>query len=309
MTVQFLHRSAIDTAKWDECMAASDNGEVYGNRWFLDLIAKDWHGLILDDYVALMPIVTGKKMGLSYMYQPPFFQRTSIFTRIKLMPETVNLFYAAIPAHFKLQEFNVDSNSLPGASCAYEIHVRPNLILSLASTYAELQKAFSTNTKRNIKKAEKQGLKIGLTQDPLPMIESYRTHRGKLACELTDSDFERLEKLIRSSLLNKYGELMEARTKDGIFAGGIFILKGYKRHILLFMGANAPAKESGAMFALIDTYLKKNAETDAFFDFEGSEDQGVARFYAGFGTFEEKYYALKKDRLNKLISFAKRLIR
>ena len=43
------------------------------------------------------------------------------------------------------------------------------------------------------------------------------------------------------------------------------------------------------MFFLIDNFIKNNAETDFLLDFEGSNIEGVQRFYKGFGAENQNY--------------------
>jgi len=53
----------------------------------------------------------------------------------------------------------------------------------------------------------------------------------------------------------------------------------------------------GAMYFLLDSFIKTNAEQDLILDFEGSMIPGVARFYSGFGAIPETYFQLKFNRL------------
>jgi hypothetical protein len=48
---------------------------------------------------------------------------------------------------------------------------------------------------------------------------------------------------------------------------------------------------------LIDAFVKDHAEKDLLLDFEGSDVRNLAFFYSSFGATEEKYAALRLNRL------------
>ncbi len=51
------------------------------------------------------------------------------------------------------------------------------------------------------------------------------------------------------------------------------------------------------MFFLVDHVIGQQAGSGRILDFEGGNDSGVARFYAGFGARETTYPALRINRL------------
>lgn len=305
MTIQCLKASEINLTKWDRCINQSLAPSSYGLSWFLNTVTNEWHGLVLNDYDAVMPLTTRTKFSISYIHQPPFFQRTSIYSPILLTPAQVDAFYLAIPARFKLHEFSVDQCAAPSDLVGYEKLDRPNLILPLQSNYSDLYEAYASNTKRNIKKAKKSNIAIREGGEAEQLIETYRQNKGAKTSEKSN-DFKRLSTLMSLTTLNQTGVILTAYYENK-YAGGIFLLQSFNRWVLLFIGANEISRQSGAIFALIDHFIEIHASSDVILDFEGSSDPGVARFYEGFGSQPEKYFALKKDHLGKLISFAKRL--
>ena len=55
------------------------------------------------------------------------------------------------------------------------------------------------------------------------------------------------------------------------------------------------------MFMIINELIKENAGKDILLDFEGSQIEGIARFYKGFGAINQPYYVLKKFRPGFLV--------
>ncbi len=72
-------------------------------------------------------------------------------------------------------------------------------------------------------------------------------------------------------------------------------------------GSNALAKENGAMFHLIDTVIRENSPSQLTLDFEGSNNENLARFYKGFGSKEVAYNGISSNRLifplNKILNY------
>jgi hypothetical protein len=55
------------------------------------------------------------------------------------------------------------------------------------------------------------------------------------------------------------------------------------------------------MFLLIDELIRQNAEKKIILDFEGSQIEGIARFYKGFGAENQPYFMVKRFRPSYLI--------
>ena len=60
------------------------------------------------------------------------------------------------------------------------------------------------------------------------------------------------------------------------------------------------------MFLLLDSFIKENSQKNITLDFEGSNDENLARFYKGFGSKECVYLQLRRNRLPFLINWLKK---
>ncbi|WP_315816464.1 hypothetical protein [Paraflavitalea speifideaquila] len=56
--------------KWDRCIADAPNGLIYGYSFYLDKMADNWDGLVLNNYEAVMPLPWKKKWGIYYLAHP-----------------------------------------------------------------------------------------------------------------------------------------------------------------------------------------------------------------------------------------------
>ncbi len=94
MEIRYLTYQQIDKTKWDACIDNAENGLVYAYSFYLDAMAKNWDGLVLNEYEAVMPLTWNKKYSIHYLYQPPFTACLGVFGKT-LTAETINEFLKA----------------------------------------------------------------------------------------------------------------------------------------------------------------------------------------------------------------------
>lgn len=285
--VTHLKHSEINKLKWDGCISASICPLPYALAWYLDVVAPCWEALVLNDYEAVMPLPFRVKFGVNYIYTPRFVQQLGVFGKQGV---NVDAFIKAIPAKFKYVDVNLnEANTIDGIA-------NTNTLLSLNSSYNNLVAAFADNTKRNIKKAEKAGLQFKQLDNADEVVGLFRANKGK-DVPFADDDYKLLGGLIKAAKANNsvavYGV---ADTSNRVCAGAVF-LSAMGRHIFLFSGNNADARQDGAMHYLITGFIKLHANTNTVLDFEGSNNANLARFYLSFGGYATTYPKLKINRL------------
>jgi len=153
MRIKHLTHNDIDTKKWDNCISNAVNGNVYAWSWYLDIVSPNWDALVLDNYRAVMPLTWSKKYGVAYIYQPFFTQQLGLFSGDVITEEMLSLFVEAIPAKYRFIELsmNVDVSSVCNT---HVFGTGSTTHLKLNNPYEELRKSYTTNTLRNLKKAE-----------------------------------------------------------------------------------------------------------------------------------------------------------
>ena len=306
--IKYLKHSEIDPEKWDACIDESFNGLIYAKTWWLDMVAPDWEGLVANDYESIMPLIVGRKYRISYLYQPPFTQQLGIFSKKVLSEHLVNDFINSIPKKIKFVEINLNTFNKytgdPGKSQAWLNHE-----LDLIKPYENIAKEFSTNLKRNLKKAESNKLTLVKNSKPEDIIRLFRENRGKTINHLKDEQYAMLARLIYAGIYKgittTYGVF--SPTND-LCAGAIF-MRSKKKAIFLFSGLNETGKELNAMPWLIDNFIREHSQRHLTLDFEGSNDPNLARFYKSFAAKEITYPHIKLNRLPWFISISVKLVK
>ena len=113
--------------------------------------------------------------------------------------------------------------------------------------------------------------------------------------EIKQIDLENLNQIIDYSIDNGLGEFYFGYLKNELCAS-VFFLKWNKR-VIVHTALNDSGRRAGAMFGLIDKFLKENGGKDLIFDFAGSNIPGVKYRNLGFGASNEIYYRVKINNL------------
>jgi len=300
------HRAhEIDRERWDECIRKSFNGIIYAYSWYLDIVCPSWEALIEGDYKIVMPLSTGKKMGLRYLYPPYFVQQLGVFSVDKLTAEAVIDFLKAIPKEFKYAEINLNTfNNVSGT----EFNFISNLTheLDLIGSYEASRMAYTDNTKRNVKKSEQNNLDFVENPSREAIITLFRKGRGADVKNLKEQEYDVLRRLLQA--LDARGRLHTRGVLDanGELIAGAFFVDSNSKVIFLFSGLSELGKTMGAMFFLIDRFIAANSNKNLVLDFEGSNDPKLSRFYKGFGAKECVYLQARINKLPWFISWYKR---
>jgi hypothetical protein len=307
--IRYLEHPEIDKSKWDGCINRSVNGIVYAQSWYLDLVSPGWDALVEDDYVSLFPLTHNRKFGVTYLFQPYFTQQLGVFTRNHLTEKLVHDFLDSIPGKFRFAEIHLNSLNKVDPEL-YLTSPRVNLELDMINTYENLRKNYDQNAKRNLKKAFDSSVAIQRKVEPDELITLFRENYGINEKKLKFRHYEVLRKLMVSCLKRRSGVVMGGWLPDGKLCAAAFFLLDRSRIIFHFAASNSKARESGAMFLLIDSFIREHAGQALTLDFEGSNDPNVARFYKSFGANESNYFKVTINRLpwiaQKAVYFKKR---
>lgn len=301
----FIHvkHTQIDKRRWDNALLNCTNSRIYACSWYLDLVSPNWEALLTEDYKLLFPLTQRKKFSFNYLYTPPFVQQLGLFC--EATPHTNQLVECldAIPSKFKFIELNLNENNSLNEE---GLQLNQNYILPLQKSYEELCENFSSNHKRNLKKAEQASLRMEEPCDVKMIIDLFKNDRGKQVKSFGAKEYELLESLCNS--VEQHAELFVKGvfdTSSQLICGAI-IFKFGDRLTFIFSGNSETGKSKAAMFFLINDLIKSHATSNLILDFEGSNDAGLAQFYNGFGADKKVYPHVKRNRLPAIVKLLKK---
>lgn len=285
--IRYLEHNAIDRQKWDDLVAS--HGLIYAQSWYLDVVHPDWEALVLDDYEAVMPLTGGKKFGVHYLFQPFFVQQLGIVSRQSLSPAAQSEFLLSIPKKYRFAEIRLnESNAFDDRIKGVDYH--RNVVFDLNRDYDTIRANYHSNTKRNLAKAEGNCLELDYEADLSKIIDLFRSNRGASLKVWGDAEYAILLRLKDAALRHNQALVVGVKHQEtkALLCGGLFMAT-VDRVIFLFSGCSEAGKEKQAMTFMMDRMIQRFANQPVSFDFEGSDDDNLRRFYLGFGGEERRY--------------------
>lgn len=287
-----LHtQQSVDRSAWDQMINESVNQSLFGQSWLLDIACNNWHALVLDNYAAGFVLPIKKKFGIRYAYNPLFIRECGVFSRNYLLPEVFEKFIKAIPRTL----FSIDlflNNTLGNGLFTPRVFQT----LSLEQPIETLRKNYNENTRRNIRKAEKQQFELVYGTDASVVTTMFLKNKLSEIKELNSSDETMLREMLQAAIDRNQGFTALVLKGEEIMASAGFMI--HKQTLLYFKGSVTDiGRKLGAMHFLMDQVLDKFATKFKVFDFGGSNQTNVARFYKGFGGEDNVYYRYKKNWL------------
>jgi hypothetical protein len=276
--IKHFKHSDIDFERYSATISNCAWGRIYAMPWYLDIVSPNWEALANEDYSIVMPLPVKKKYGLNYLTQPYLCQQLGVFSTSTPEKWIFEEFYNKIP--FRISRFQ-------GNSCDSAIYpeksLRPNFFLD-TSTLSDPSEGFNNNTIRNLKKAEKSGNTISEISVDEYIDFSFVNNRDVYSEVLLPI----LKKLSNGLIENKHGKIYACR-KDNALTAAVMIASFKNRIYYLSPVSSALGKEIQSMTFLVNTLIFEAKNKNMVIDFEGSSIEGVARFYAGFGSQKEFY--------------------
>ncbi|HLO57344.1 MAG TPA: hypothetical protein VK179_01250 [Bacteroidales bacterium] len=292
--IRFLAHNEIDVVKWDHCISESGTTLPYAYSWWLDTVNPGWNALIMDDYLAVMPLTGSKKLGFNYLFQPWFTQQLGIFSPREEPKTEAGRFLQAIPGIYRFVDIQLNAENIP-SSDLYRVNYRTNFELKLDKDYMSIYSSYHRNCRRNVQKAKAAGLKADrgpgaslFSRFVARNIEDRLPHSKDL--------FTVLEKLLGTCEMNGTGKSLGIYRNQVLLAAG-WIVEMPERVLFMACASTMEGKQNQAMYALVDHIISTYAGTGKILDFTGSTMPGVAYFNAGFGAIKTAYPSVKRNTL------------
>lgn len=301
--IRYAPHNEIDKKKWDSCIMKSHNGLVYGCSWYLDSFSPGWDAIIEDDYISVMPLPKRKKYGFNYIYRPAFTQQLGVFSEELINEKKLSEFLNEIPDQFKYVNFGANyacNHLIPG----YSFGINKNFELNIKSkSHDEIYRNYSSNHKRNIKKAQSYNLLS--KQSTLDELISFKLNNNEKHVKVREENLAEFIKMAQKAIEISCGEVISVYSEENVLLASVFLTIFKGRVTYLLPVSSIDGKEKRAMFFLIDEYIKFHISQSAILDFEGSNIPNVAAFYEGFGALPVLYPTIIINRLPWYVRFLK----
>jgi hypothetical protein len=290
-TILHLRRDEINDVLWNRCVDEATNGLIYAYTYYLDHLAKQWDGLVLGNYEAVMPLPWRKRYGLSYLFHPPLTAQLGLFGK-KINGALLNEFLHAIPRKFRYWDFPMNHQNIFATD--FPLYERSNYVLPLQEDYGALSKGYRENIRRNVRKSQELGCTIKQSIEVGPILSLALEQSGDGDAAVDGDAFVALFDLLeKKEMARTYGVFSN---RDELLASCVFFFSHGRAYYIL-VGNHPNGRTLGASHALIDGFIRDHAGKELLLDFEGSDLRNLAFFYSSFGAQLEKYAAIRMNRL------------
>lgn len=293
--------------RYSEWVAKQEYIPISMMPWWLDAVCagKVWDVLFAEDengnITGAMPYLIRKRARMKYIVMPPLSQAGGIWVAPEVTgdrwktAEVCRQFTEQLKAMklaYYYQQF------FPGSLCVdamrglrFKTKERVTYRVEDLSNMETLLASFSKNQRRQLQKAK--DLQVTRTME----IEEFcRFHAQCLALRGRKPSYSREFLIVLERKARRLGqcEIISIRNAEGeVYAAALVVWD--KRYLYYLVPTyDIRHKDSGASALLVWEAMKLAREKQVHFDFEGSNDKGIAHFYEQFGSKPVPYYAVEK---------------
>ena len=297
MQIHLIPCHQINTSQWDNCVQQSDNGLIYGQSFFLNHISPGWSGLVGENYDWVLPVVSRKKFGFSYLYQPPFTQQLGVYAKKGVVVPYQEIIQW-LKANFSFWEISWNVATAKHIADAKILQTEAtNFVLVLSKGYKTIAENFHTDLIKNLKKSTQSRL----LYQPSPRFENciylFLLHYASRTPHVTQADYRNFRKLCFFAKENNQLICRDAINEKGDVLATALLLSGGNRMYNMMNTTTEEGRKKAANHFLINEIIKEFAGQNIIFDFEGSDLPGVKVFYENFGAVNEPYYHIRYNNL------------
>ncbi len=303
--ISYLKHGDIDKAKWDNCIANAANSLIYGYSFYLDAIADNWDGIVVNDYEAVMPLVWRKKFFITYLFQPPFTQQLGVFYKLQLTNEQYKEIENTLFAHYKFAEvfLNYGNNIFfDPQHCT----VQTNLILDINKPYEDVYAAYLPGFTKSLRRITKFNLVYKKADDINEAIQLYKKLYGNRVNHLKEKDFAAFENLCVALQQKQLLIIRKVFNEKNELVALALLFNDNNRLYNIISCITDEGKRLEANYFLYDSLIKEYCNKGIILDLEGSEIKGVADFYIKMNPINQPYNFYCFNHLHPLLRLVKK---
>ena len=291
----------IDKKKWDDCIYRSSNGLIYGYSYYLDALADNWHGIVVNDYECVMPVPWRKKMGIQYCYDVSFIQQLGYFNTTQNIDH--NALLDILFKFIKYGHYNFNYNNT-AIAFLQKIKTTTNFIIELTDKETIVNN-FTGSFRQSLQKAKGNDLTY-LTASQNEAIEMYRNVFKNDLDSISEADYKNLLQLTKILALEDKCIARKIINKDGTAVSIVLLLKDDKRLYNIINATIEEGRKTESNYLLYSQLFFEFAGKGLLFDLEGSELPGVKSFYKKMGATDQPYYRIHINKLPFPLNLIKR---
>ena len=279
-----------DSEFWRSLYRDSEKKFPYDTEAYGDSLGIEW-GAMIGENIAL-PMAFKKVMGFKSGYLPFGIQQWGPIGKSANKSEEIFKALDQFPGFFKKvdicfhrpKDWDVKKENWHFKNFRLQrFSLIPNYEVTLSNDYEKVYNGFSTQAKRNLKSSSKYELTMFEYDTPDTLIREF-SERQALRYGVSKKFIDTIRQTMYHLLHIGKGAVWTVYGPGNRFQAGVFITFSGNRMTLLFSAVSDQGRESNAMTHLINELILFGCGRWEILDFEGSKEEGLARYYSGFGA-------------------------
>lgn len=283
MDIRYIPHEEIDKIRWNSCIHYSINGNVFGYKWYLDSVAKDWGGLVEGNYDSVMPIIKNEK-GI---YQPELIRESGIYTSRVPSRVRIQQFLQAIPSEYNSVNIHLNTQNKVDNNIDFDLSKHSNYQLLLSRPYDELVENFRPELAQMLKTSSQYNFTSTTSLKPESVADFFKKHSQNR--KNLDQKYFAYLRIMYNALHRGLGFASGIYDeKENLLAANFFIFS-HGKIVSLMPVESSKGKGKCALAFLFNMVLLTNAKRTAILDFNGENEFGKL-----FGAEEKQFTQIQK---------------
>lgn len=290
MEIQLIPHQEIDKVKWNSCVHYATNGNVFGYKWYLDTVAKEWDALVEGDYESVLPLFVTERADL--LEQPQLLREAGIYSIHLLSQKRAQAFIAAIPAQYTNIQLQLNEGIQLPTDIGYEISTIKNHQLLLIDPYDKMVQKYAPALRTQLKSASIKSLLPSSNVKPEKIAQLFKeTSASTRANEVA---FHAYQRIMYNALHRGWGATFGVTDTDRNLLSAGFFIYSQGRMLQLVTATNTKGKSLGAYDYLMDNILQSHSGRPLVLDFNTSD-----HLPKRFGARENHFLRLERAQKQK----------
>ena len=292
---------------YEELVQRSPQGSIFAHRWWLEAVAPGMHKILEirrnDGVRAAWPVVYRDEDG-RHVWMPALTQKLGILFALSdaKLPElqsrnqelSVELLDQLGDATSFSHNFHENyTDWLPFYWRGYKQTTRYTYVLEDISDIAAVWNCLRPNHRRDIRRAEKQGIRVKDDLELAQFLELNRKTFTRQGRQPLASD-ELIYRLDAACCSNAGRKIFAGVDSQGRVHAAVYIVWAGQTAYYLMGGSEPDLRASGAQMPALWEAIKFASSVVRRFDFEGSMLPHIEHTFRGFGAKQLPYFSISK---------------
>lgn len=268
MDIQLIPHQEIDKVKWNSCVHYATNGNVFGYKWYLDTVAKEWDALVEGDYESVLPLFITEHTDV--LEQPQLLREAGIYSIHLLSQKRAQAFIEAIPAQYTNIQLQLNEGIQLPEVMTYEVSMLKNHQLLLIDPYDTISQKYAPELMAQLKSEARKSLLPSSNVKPERIAQLFKETTA--STQTQERTFHAYQRIMYNALHRGWGATFGVTdTNRNLLSAGFFIYS-QGRMLQLVAATNPQGEKLGAYDYLMDNILQSHAGRPLVLDFNTSDD-------------------------------------